>query len=302
MRPNGKKRSTAASTARSMSACAALVGLAAVASAQAGPLSIVTNENPASPGAFTLNFGDFGIVTSSNITSTTYELSVDPVDGTARFVSYLQHVQPLALPGGISTGDITVQIVDGSSSGTFDPFTRTFTTTELYEIHFTGDLSAFGLTSPVHLPSSSVGELAVDALAGGAVTMDWSGFGQLANPFDPTTPLSFTYRCAVNTLFEPTPANLVGLALIPDVVNLPLPTKIERTLVTMLDRSLGQLQDGNEFLAVQSLREFIQKVDVLSGWLIDDAAAANLVTGALETIDLIGLGRLSDAAPRGTHR
>src|SRR6185503_20871590 len=121
MRLNGMKCLT-------MSACAALVVLAATASAQsapARPLSIVTNENPAAPGAFTLNFGDVGIEARGNITSTNYELSVDPVQGTARFVRYLQHVQPLALPGGISTGDITVEVVAGSSTGSFDASTRT---------------------------------------------------------------------------------------------------------------------------------------------------------------------------------
>src|SRR5262249_55021778 len=60
MSPNGKKGSSAAATGRlTMSVCAALVGLAATASAQSGhalPLSIVTNENPAEPGEFTLNF------------------------------------------------------------------------------------------------------------------------------------------------------------------------------------------------------------------------------------------------------
>ena len=112
---NGKKRSM-------MLASAALVGLAAAASAQshASPLSIVTNEDPAEPGAFTLDFGDLGVAARGNITSTNYELNIDTVQGTAHFVSYLQHVEPLTLPGGFSTGDITVQIVDGSSSGSFD--------------------------------------------------------------------------------------------------------------------------------------------------------------------------------------
>ena len=301
MRPNGMKRSTAATGRLTMSACAALLGLAAAASAQSGnvrPLSIVTNENPAEPGAFSLDFGGLGIHALSHITSTNYELSVDPVHGTARFVSYLQHVQPLALPGGISTGDITVEIVAGSSTGSFDSRTRTFTTSEMYAVHFTGDLSAFGLTSPVLLPSSSIGELAVDPVVGGEVRMDWNGSGELSNPFDPSTPLSFTYRCAVNTLFRPTPANVVALALTPDVVSLQLPKGIERSLVTKLDRSLAQVQRGNESMAVQSLRVFIRKVDFLSGRAIEEADAADLITRTLETIDLI---ELSDFAPRGIH-
>ena len=303
MRLNGEKRSTAALTGRlTMSVCAALVGLAAAASAQsglAGPLSIVTNENPAEPGAFTLDFGDLGVIARSNITSTTYELNVDPFHGTARFVSYLQHVEPLVLPGGISTGDITVEVVQGSSTGSFDPHTSTFTTTEMYAVHFTGDLSAFGLTSPVLLPSSSTGEVIVDPLAGGEVTMNWNGIGQLANPFDPSNPLTFTYVCAVNSVFPPTPANVVGLALTPYVVSLQLPVAIERSLVSLLDQSLAEIQSGNKARAVLSLRSFINKVGLLSGSVIEESAAANLVDVASQTILLIGFGKLSSFAPGG---
>jgi len=305
MKRNGEKRSTAALTGRlTIPAFAALVGFAASASAQAAhdPLSLVTNENPASPGAFTLNFGDLGVVASSNITSTTYELNVDPFDKKAHFVSYLQHVQPLILPGGLSTGDITVEVVDGSSSGLYDPLTHTFTTSEVYAVHFTGDLSAFGLTSPVLLPSSSTGELVVDPVAGGEVRMDWDGVGQLANPFDPTSPLTFTYRCAVNTLFPPTPANVVGLALTPQVLSLELPGFVEESLVALLDESLAQIQRGNKGAAVQSLRAFIRKVNVLRGFLIlSEADAAGLVTLATQTIDLFGLGRLTHLAPGAVH-
>src|SRR5262245_57252961 len=291
MTPNGKKRPTAAATTRSMmSACAALVGLAAVASAQsARPLSLVTNEDPADPGAFTLTFGGLGLNAVGHITTTNYELSVDPARGSAHFVSYLQHVQPLSLPGGISTGDITVEIVQGSSTGSFDSLTRTFTTSEMYAVHFTGDLSIFGLTSPVLLPSNSIGELAVDLVAGGEVTMDWNGDGQLSNPFDPEHPLSFSYRCASKTLFPATPANLVGLALTPDVVSLQLPHGIERKLVTKLDQSLAQIQRGSESRAVHSLEVFINQVDLLSGRMIEETDAAHLITAASDTIDLIGV-------------
>lgn len=289
MRLNGKKSSTAAATARLTFACAALVGLAAAASAQSA-LSIVTNENPAEPGAFSLNFGDLGINALGHITTTNYELSVDTVHRTAHFVSYLQHVQPLSLPGGISTGDITVKIVDGSSSGSFDPLTRTFTTSEMYAVYFAGDLSAFGLTSPVVLPSSSSGVLGVDALAGGAVTMDWTGSGELSNPFDPSTPLTFTYHCAVNTVFPAAPANMVGLALGPDVVSLQLPRRFERRLVAKLDHSLVEIQRGHDARAARSLRAFIRKVDVLSPRVIDADDAANLIAVASDTIDLIEQG------------
>ncbi len=303
MSPNGMKRSTAITTGRSMMTCAALVGLAAASSAQlthARPISIVTSENPAQPGAFTLDFGELGGVARSSITSTTYELNIDTAHGTARFVSYLQHVEPLTLPGGLSTGNITVEIVPDSSSGFYDASTSTFTTTEVYAIHFTGDLSAFGLTSPVLLPSSSVGAVAIDPVEGGEVTMDWDGIGQLANPFDPSSPLTFTYRCAVDTVFPATPTNVVVLAITPEVVNLPLSPEIEGGLIASLDQALAGIQRGKRSRAVQALRAFIEKVDGLSGWLIDTADATRLISLATQTIDLIGLGKIS--TPAGTPK
>jgi hypothetical protein len=278
-----------------VSACAAFVGLAAVASAQS-PISIVTNEDPAGPGAFTLNFDALGITARSNITSTTYELSVDPILGTARFVSYLQHVQPLTLPGGFDTGDITVRIVEGSSTGTYDVLTRTFSTSEEYEIHFTGDLSLLGLTSPVVLPSSSLGELIVDPVEGGEVAMNWNGTGQLG---DPSAPLEFTYTCAVNTLFPATPNNVIGLTLVSDIVSLPLPLALEQNLVALLARSLDQIRKGKGLQAIQSLREFIRRVDGLGGFLIDEAAADDIVASASQAIALFGPVRLPTVAPGG---
>jgi hypothetical protein len=266
------------------------------AGAYAAPQSVITSEDPAQPGAFSLNFGELGGVASSNITSTNYELSVDPVGGTARFVSYRQQVEPLILPGGFSTGDITVEVVEGSSTGSFDPITGQFTTSELYAVHFTGDLSAFGLTSPVLLPSSSDGALTLDAVAGGEVKMNWNGRGELANPFDPLTPLSFTYICEVNTVFAPTAANVVGLALTPDVISLQLPEGIERSLVIKLDTSLAMIERGAEGSAVRTLRAFIQQVAVLSGRTIPEADADSLIVGATETINLLRLGGTSAAA------
>lgn len=300
MRPNGMKRSTAAPTGRLVLSACALVGFAAAASAQTDrALSIVTNEDPAQPGAFTLNFGGIGLLASSHISNTNYELSVDPIRGSARFVRYLQHVEPLILPGGFSTGDITVEVVDGSSSGSFDSLTRTFTTTEMYAVHFTGDLSAFGLTSPVLLPSTSSGLVAVDALAGGAVTMDWNGNGQLANPFDPTAPaLTFSYRCAVNTLFAPDPENVVGLDLVPEVVSLQLSPGNQLRLLSRLDQSLAQIQLGSDPRAVHSLQSFIRQVDLMSPRVIAAAEADSLVNGAEEAIDLFGLLVTSNTSGR----
>ncbi len=166
---------------------------------------LAAQNNPADPSSFSLDFGpEMGGISSATITSTEYLLRIDAQGGTARFVNYYQQVEPLTLPGGISTGNIVVQIVPGSSTGTFDPATGEFTTSEQYEIHFGADLSLFGLVSPVTLPSASVG--VVDSTGSPAtIEMIWDGVGQLANPADPANPITFTYQCRVNTLYNQNP-------------------------------------------------------------------------------------------------
>lgn len=301
MRSNRLAPSTTSLAGRwAASACAALVVLAATGSAQSTrALTVTTTENPGNPGAFTLDFGDLGFSARGNITTTNYELSVDPIQGTARFVSYLQHVEPLTLPGGFSTGPITVEVVPDSSTGTYDPYTRTFSTSEMYAVSFTEDLSLFGLTSPVLLPSTSGGELVVDPVTGGQVSMDWSGVGQLGNPADPSNPFTFTYTCASNTVFPSTPESAVGLALIPGVVGLQLPPAIELQLVSALNDSLAHIQQGSTARAVRDLRGFLAKVNVLKGRLLSVADADALVAATTQTIALFGPGRLSDASTPG---
>jgi hypothetical protein len=242
-----------------------------------------------------LNFGDFGGVASSIITSTNYELSVDPKLGTARFVNYLQHVEPLTLPGGFNTGAITVEVVADSSAGAYDPLTGVFTTTELYAVYFEGDLSAFNLTSPVLLPSSSTGTLLLDPVAGGEVRMDWNGRGELANPFDPLSSIPFSYVCEVNTLFAPTPANVVGLALTPDVIRLELPAGLERSLTVKLDNALSFIDRQSTIPAIRNLSAFTHEVRAHRGRTISELEADRLVLGAAETINLLRL----IAAPSG---
>lgn len=297
MRPTCENRPTAGAAWRvAMLTCVALGGLSAAASAQGGgplggpkpkPISILTNEDPASPGSFSLSFGDLGFETSSGITSTQYTLRVDHRLGTARFVEYLQHVEPLILPGGISTGDITVEIVEGSSAGTYEPLTRTFTTSELYAVHFTGDLSAYGLTSPVVLPSSSGGAISIDSVQGGGVTMDWEGTGELGNPFDPPNTLTFEYRCQVNTVYPAAPDNLLAVGVSSDVMGLELSEPTERSLLTPLDFSLVQIQQGREFVAVLGLQWFEHRVDSLKGSAIEEADAEALISSAEEITSLL---------------
>lgn len=195
-------------TGRTVKLVAGLVAGAALAtaSAQAEVRVLRATEDTAQESSFELNFIDFGLVTTAKIISTDFDLEVDAQAGTARFTSYEQFVEPLMLPGPnntqISTGDLTVRIVPGSSNGTYNGATGNFATSEQYEISFTGDLSAFGLASPVTLPSSSTGTVS-DANGRRTIEMSWSGVGQLANPIVPgAPPLNFSYTCRSNNVYR----------------------------------------------------------------------------------------------------
>lgn len=170
-------------------------GLIGVPAALADHQFLIGSQAPANPSSFTLDFGPFGGQRTANITRTDLTLNLVQATGMARLTAYSQDVDPLLLPGDISTGDITVTIVPGTSTGTYNPATGTFTTTELYSISFTEDLSPFGLTSPVTLAGNSAGTI---DFAGNTMQSQWAGVGQLANPSDPNNPITFTYTCTVN--------------------------------------------------------------------------------------------------------
>src|SRR5262249_42554106 len=142
----------------------------------AAEVVIPAGQDPALTSSFTLDFGVFG-VSNAEIASTTMELAVDPVTEQARLGSYHQQIAPLTLPGGISTGHLTVEIVPGSSAGAFTRGAATgrFNTAEIYRIHFTGDLSAYGMTSPIDLPGASAGVARFTSSTAGTIDMDWDG-------------------------------------------------------------------------------------------------------------------------------
>ena len=196
---------------RSYLCCAAsllLVGvMGSVVAAQ--PIMMVAEQDFTQVSQFTLSFTDFGIESSSEILSTNYELRADfDVVETARFTNYFQDVEPLLLPdptgesAGISTGDMFIRVVPGTSEGTYDSATGEFSTSEFYEIQFTGDLSAFGLTSPIYLPSTSAGTVQRNPDGTGFISLQWAGEGELPNVDDPDAPIRFTYVCATNTEFD----------------------------------------------------------------------------------------------------
>lgn len=264
-------------------ACVASLLISATSTAE--PRVLVAQEDPNQISAFTLDFGEMGGVASSRISQTNYELEVDAEMGTARFVRYDQQVDALTLPGGFSTGNITIQVVEDSSTGTYDRRTGIFVTSELYAVHFEGDLSAFGLESPVILPSTSTGFVLLDAQTGGSIGMEWVGEGELVNPFDPNSTIQFAYTCEVSTQFAIDPDLLVRLVMIPNVLNLELPRRLEDNLVTLLQRSTTKLDRDNTFGAAGTLRAFVRKVG--NSRLISDEDANMLISGAQEIIAML---------------
>ncbi|MEK6797468.1 MAG: hypothetical protein AABZ12_00730 [Planctomycetota bacterium] len=268
-----------------MLATTTALGAAAIVSAE--PIRLGAAQDQSQASTFSFNFGELGGVASATISDTNLAISVDPKLGTAEFVEYKQNIAPLLLPGGFNTGAIRVEIVPGSSTGLFDGATGVFTTKEQYAIHFEGDLSAFGLTSPVILESASSGTVNVLSALDGSVQLDWSGEGELANPFDPETAIAFTYTCDVNTAFAPTPEVMVDIALIPYVSNLSLPRGFANALLAKLDSASAAIAEGRENLAARNLNAFVNKVEARAGHSIDVADAAVLIDAAEGTITLL---------------
>ncbi len=188
----------------------ALVGVAGLALTSAATAAEISLEgrDPQGLSTFSLDFGD-GVPRVSEISYTEFDLRVDPDTGTARMAHYHQTAAPLELPspfGPISTGNLIIEIVPGSSTGTFDPETNTFATNEDYVIYFDGDLSALGLTSPVVLaaadsaPTSAGGVSNTDAgLSSGDLAIAWSGVYNLDFGGGQVFPLN--YNCDVSASF-----------------------------------------------------------------------------------------------------
>lgn len=180
------------------------VSAIAASSASADCRRLVGVNDPTQPNAFTLTFDEaYGGTRVANITQSQITLEICD-DGTARFVDYYQECDSLTLPGGFETGALTILISD-SQPQNWNPSTGEFTTSDLYAIHFEGDLSAFGIGSPFVLPGSSGGVVTFDAPTTGRIGMNWEGGAALPNPFDPTQFIPFTYSCQVNLSFEVDP-------------------------------------------------------------------------------------------------
>ncbi len=280
MRTNQRATREAFSRFATRTVSALAVSLAVGAAAQAKPVSVTAANDPAEASFFSLDFGGLGGVASGHIASTDIEFEVDADRGTARFVRYFQEVEPLILPGGFSTGNLTIEIVEGSSTGSFDQLSGEFQTEEFYEIHFEGDLSAFGLESPVFLPSASSGIVTLGTDTGGRIALDWLGEGELANPFDPDNPIEFTYTCTVRAAFDPDPVTLVRLTLIPEVLKLELSRRTEKRLTKRLSHAVEQLKRGLDGDAARTLKAFTGNVERLSRRDITKTEAHVLINAA----------------------
>ncbi len=262
---------------------------AMVCPASAEPVRVAARQDTSIPSYFTLNFPVLGELGRNDalIARTDLELEIDAVAGTARFVRYEQDVDPLTLPGGISTGNLRIEIVPNSSTGTFDPATGQFLTSETYLVHFDGDLSAYGLMSPVALPSSSTGFASVASTTSGQVDFRWDGVGQLANPFAPGTMIDFTYICSLFASFAPQASAYVSLNMIPEVMNLNVSASTTANLVGFLNSVLVAIGDDNIVKANRDLNAFVQRVRLMRGNRLSVAAADSLIASTQNAIQLL---------------
>jgi hypothetical protein len=269
-----------------------VAGLAVAGRSEAGEQRVNAFQNPAESSGFSLDFGMFGGEASAAITSTQISVAVDRALGTARVVDYFQHVDPLILPGPtgpISTGDITVEILPGST-GTYDALTGQFVTQEIYRIRYTNDLTAFGFTNPdkfVDLPGSAQGTIDIASELDGALHIGWDGASVLHPvPGDPTYDIDFTYSCEVHTTFAPTSTHMLDLALIPFVHSLQADPGVEDMLLPPLNDALQLASRGRSRFAIRPVDQFIDQVENL-GSEIDPQDAAAMINAAEGTIYLL---------------
>ena len=156
-----------------------LAGMAAHAAAHAAAADqqfLLTEQDTSVRSFFTLDFGKFGS-TEGEVFDTRFLFRIDRDENTAGFLKYTQNIDSLTLPGGFETGAITVEVVPGTSAGVFDPATGEFETQEDYLIFFEGDLSKFGITSPLTLPSTSRGTISFDDPRSGGVLAECDQHG-----------------------------------------------------------------------------------------------------------------------------
>jgi len=259
-------------------AFALLAGLAGVP-AWGAPLRVQALQDQRVESSFALDFGPGGGgVASARISDTAFELEIDGLNQTARFVNYNQNIAAILLPGGLDTGAIHVEVVPNSSSGTYNRTTGEFTTSELYSIEFEGNLEAFGLVSPVVLPSQSVGIVDMEAGTIGRVTMNWAGTTNV--PFD------ISYICTLFASFASTPASFVEVDMMQLLLNADMSEALRDTLKSYLELTIGYFNAANNRAAADCLRSFIYRLRLRAAG-VDPADALALVEAANTAIGMV---------------
>ena len=257
-------------------AFAMLVACVAASPTAAAPIRVQARQDNSVDSSFALDFGQGGVA-SASISRTDFELEIDGFAGTAHFNSYDQDIDALTLPGPLSTGAIRVQIVPGSSTGTYNRATGEFVTSETYSIEFEGDLSAYGLFSPVILPSQSVGVIDLENPTAGRVAMNWAG----SNLNNPSIPIDFSYICTLFASFSVNASSYIEIEMVPMVSNMTMPETLRGTLLGYLDSAIVALNVPNVRSGVGTLQTFIFKVRRSSGSL--SQANANALVAAANT-------------------
>ncbi len=204
-------------TSRTLMAVTLLAAVGGVAHAAPQTFVATLDQSTGFESSFTFDFGG-GFLQSAAISDTEFTLQVDPEGsavGSAQFLSYAQQIESIDLPnptGGspIPTGALTVEVLQATAGvGSYDAATGAFSTSETYRIHYTGDLSAYGLVGGfVDLPSQSTGMISSD---GGVerITQNWDGTYTF-----PGTNVSLAYTCQVHTQVVPEPTSWLLLSIL----------------------------------------------------------------------------------------
>lgn len=274
---------------------ALVAGLTMISSAMGEPLRIQARQDAQTDGGvpsyFQLNFfdQDDNVVLGNPafIASTRFELELDSISGTARFLSYEQDVDPLFLPDGfggvVSTGALRIEIIE--SEGTYDRTTGTFVTSDTYRVHYENDLSFMGLPPDfVDLEDSeSGGILSLQDYQTGHVAIDWG-----RDVFDhETIPFDFSYICSLSAVFSTTASSYVEIEMVPLVASTPMSSEALRdTLMTYLDSAIAAFAVPNVRSGVNSLRTFAFKVERSRGLFEDGNDASDLIAAANTAIRL----------------
>ena len=136
-----------------------------------------------------------GATVEMNIVGGSFDLVVDPEEGTAELASWHQEIDPVILFG-MSTGPITITMdSEQPASGTYNAETREFSVEATFNIEFDdSQLWQVGFVSPVSLTAVEEGTI-YGSGAIGTVLMHLAGQGNFAGG-------AFSYTCNTSARFD----------------------------------------------------------------------------------------------------